>query len=421
MAKIEQDTPDTIPASGGQVTGYDFDLTVPLIRKSKPERRIYLDNNATTQVDAGVREAMVPYLEMDYGNPSSIHDMGKDAREAVEKARRQVAKLLNTQPRRIIFTGGGSEADNLALKGIAFARRDKGNHIITSGIEHPAILSTCKFLEELGYKITYLEVDEDGWLAPDRLRKAITDDTILVSVMMANNEVGTVLLIKELCNIAHERGVLFHTDAVQAVGKVKVDVQELDVDLLSLSGHKFHASKGVGALYVKKGIELKPLIHGGKQENKLRAGTENVPAIVGLGKAAELAIHTLGDSGKIAGLRDKLEEGIKQLVPDAKLNGHRENRLPNTLNLTLPGLRGESIVVAMGQHGIALSSGSACKSGSPEPTHVLIAMGKTEEEAHCSVRFSLSHETTEEDITETVAALAQVLEEKSIVRLMSCK
>jgi len=421
VAKIGQGTAGVIPPASRQVISRDFNSAMPLIRKSKPQKRIYLDNNATTQVADAVREAMIPYLETAYGNPSSIHDLGKDAWKAVEKARRQVAKLINAQPRRIIFTGGGSEADNLALKGVAFAQCDKGNHIITTSIEHPAILSTCKFLEKLGYKITYLEVDGDGWLLPDKLQKAITDDTILVSIMMANNEVGTILPIRELCTIAHEKGILFHTDAIQAVGKIKVDVQELDVDLLSLSAHKFYGPKGIGALYVRKGIKLESLIHGGKQEVGLRAGTENVPAIVGLGKAAELAVHAPHNSGRIKGLRDKLEEDIRKLLPNARLNGHPENRLPNTLSLTLPGFRGESIVLAMDQHGVSLSSGSACKSGSPEPTHVLIAMGRTEEEAHCAVRFSLSQDTTEEDINETVSVLAQVIEEKSIVRLTPCK
>ncbi|MFC1932749.1 IscS subfamily cysteine desulfurase [Chloroflexota bacterium] len=421
VVKIGQGTAGIHPVVNKQEDMCDFNIAMPLTRRSKPEKWIYLDNNATTRVADEVRQAMLPHLEMDYGNPSSIHYMGRDAREAMEKARRQVAKLINAQPRRIIFTSGGSEADNLALKGVAFAQRDNGNHIITTGIEHPAILSTCEFLERLGYRITYLEVDEDGWLVPDRLRKAITDDTILVSVMMANNEVGTILPIKELCNIAHERDILFHTDAVQAVGKIKVDVQGLDTDLLSLSGHKFHGPKGIGALYIKKGVRLESVIHGGKQEVGLRAGTENIPAIVGLGRAAELAAQAPRDSQKVERLRDKLEEEIKKLMPVVKLNGHRKNRLPNTLNLNLPGLRGESIVVAMDQHGISLSSGSACKSGSPEPTHVLLAMGRTDEEAHCSVRFSLSHDTTEEDIKETVSAFAQVLEEKSIVRLMPCR
>jgi len=382
VVKMGQRAAETHTVANKQEAVCDFNITMPLIRKSKPEKRIYLDNNATTQVADEVWQAMIPYLKMDYGNPSSIYNMGREAREAMEKARHQVAKLINAQPRRIIFTGGGSEADNLALKGVAFAQRDSGNHIITTRIEHPAILSTCDFLERLGYRITYLEVDKDGWLAPEKLQKAITDDTILVSIMMANNEVGTIMPIEELCNVAHERGILFHTDAVQAIGKIKVDVQKLDID---------------------------------------RAGTENVPAIVGMGKAAQLAAQAPLASQKIERLRDKLDEEIKKLMPDAKLNGHRENRLPNTLNLTLPGLRGESIVLAMDQHSISLSSGSACKSGSPEPTHVLLAMGRTEEEAHCSVRFSLSHYTTEEDITDTVSALVQVLEEKSIVRLMPCK
>ncbi|MFQ5824072.1 MAG: IscS subfamily cysteine desulfurase [bacterium] len=432
VVKIKQGTETTRRMVSKQVKACGPHLLFPQTPKRNTRKRIYLDNNATTRVADAVREAMLPYLETVHGNPSSIHGVGRDAREAVEQARRQMAKLINARPRRIIFTGGGSEADNLALKGVAFApldkhpagsgQCDKGNHIITTRIEHPAILSTCAFLEKLGYKITYLEVDQYGWLPPDLLREAIQDNTILVSIMMANNEVGTIMPIKELCAIAHERDILFHTDAVQAVGKIKVDVEDLGVDLLSISGHKFHAPKGIGALYVRKGVELEPIIHGGKQENGLRAGTENVPAIVGLGKAAELALQALRDSDKVKSLRDKLEEGIKNLVPEAKLNGHPENRLPNTLNLTLPELRGESLVVAMDQHGISLSSGSACKSGSPKPTHVLLAMGKTEEEAHCAVRLSLSHISTEKNIDETVSALAQILEEmETTVRFLPCK
>ncbi|HEY97488.1 MAG TPA: aminotransferase class V-fold PLP-dependent enzyme [Dehalococcoidia bacterium] len=389
--------------------------------RTEPRKQIYLDNNATTPVADAAREAMLPYLEAEYGNPSSIHAAGRDARVAVEKARRQVASLINTSPRRIVFTGGGSEADNLALVGIANARRDKGNHIITTAIEHPAVLNTAKFLEKSGFRITYLEVDGFGCLESEKLRAAISDETILVSIMLANNEVGTILPIRELCDIAHEKGILFHTDAVQAIGKIKVDVEELGVDLLSISGHKFGAPKGVGALYIRKGVEIEPLIHGGQQESGFRAGTENVPSIVGLGKAAELAGQTWQKGRRIEALRDRLEEGIKKLVPYARLNGHPVSRLPNTLNMTLPELRGESIVIAMDRHGIALSSGSACKSGSPEPTHVLLAMGRTEEEAHCSVRFSLSHNTTKKDIDDTIAALKQVLEEKDTVRLIPCK
>ena len=421
VQKVESGTDEICCLVNRQVLDYHSNLANAQEPRIKLKGRIYLDNNATTQVDDVVREAMMPYLSSDAGNPSSIHQTGKIAREALENARRQVAMLINAQPRRIVFTGGGSEADNLAIKGATFAMRDKGNHIITTTVEHPAVLGACEFLERYGYRVTYLDVDGDGWLDPEKLRNAITADTILVSIMMANNEVGTILPIKELSSICREKGILFHTDAVQAVGKIIVDIQDLSVDMLSLSGHKFHAPKGVGALYVRKGIELEPLIHGGKQEKGIRAGTENIPAIVGLGKAAELVTSALLNSERIRDLRDKLEEGIRNLVTDAVLNGHPENRLPNTLNLILPGLRGESIVIALDQHGISLSSGSACKSGSPEPTHVLIAMGRTKEQAHCSVRFSLSRYTTEEDIDYTVSALEQVLKEKDLVRLMPCK
>lgn len=421
VARVESGTTTTCNKVMKPIAVNIHSASKPALRRAKPGRRIYLDNNATTPVAGPVREAMQPYLDTSYGNPSSIHAAGREASEAIEAARRRVAGLINASPRRIIFTGGGSEADNLALKGVAFAWRGSGNHIITTTIEHPAVVNTCKSLEKMGFRITYLEVDSLGWVAPDKLWEAITDDTILVSIMLANNEVGTILPIKELCAIAHEKNVPFHTDAVQAIGKIEVDVQELGIDLLSISGHKFQAPKGVGALYVKKGVELEPLINGGSQEGGLRAGTENVPAIVGIGKAAELAEYTLQETERIKALRDRLEAGVRKLVPDARLNGHLDKRLPNTLNLTLPGLRGESIVIAMDQHGVALSSGSACKSGSPEPTHVLIAMGRTEQEAHCSVRFSLSSDTSEEDIDETLAILAKVLEEKNTVRLIPCK
>lgn len=422
VEKIEEGDEASAHRVNREVIACGPQLLTPKSMRGKPDKRIYLDNNATTCVADAVREAMLPYLEAAHGNPSSIHGAGRDAREAVERARRQVAKLINARPRSIVFTGGGSEADNLALKGVPFAHRDKGNHIITSTVEHPAVLGACKFLEQTGYEITYLDVDENGWLAPERLCEAITDETVLISIMMANNEVGTILPIKELCAIAHERGVLFHTDAVQMMGKLNVDVQDLGVDLMILSGHKFHAPKGIGALYVKKGVKLEPLIHGGKQESGLRAGTENVPAIVGFGKAAELALQAAKSSDRVAALRDKLEADIKGLVPGARLNGHPERRLPNTLNLTLPELRGESLVVALDQHGISLSSGSACKSGSPLPTHVLMAMGRSEKEAHCAVRFSLSHFTTEKDIEDTVLAMAQVLEDmETTVRFLPCK
>ncbi|MEE9466003.1 MAG: IscS subfamily cysteine desulfurase, partial [Candidatus Neomarinimicrobiota bacterium] len=388
----------------------------------KPARRIYLDNNATTRLSPQVRTAMLPYLETEYGNPSSIHRTGRDARDAVEHARRQVAGLLGCSPRRIVFTGGGSESVNLAVKGIAYAQSQERRHIITSAIEHPANLNTCKFLERQGFEVTYLGVDSTGLVSVGDLERVLREDTALVTIIMANNEVGTIQPIKALCAAAHARGTLFHTDAVQAVGKLPLDVAELDVDLLSLSGHKFHGPKGVGALYVKKGVHLEPLIHGGRQEQGLRAGTENVSALVGLGAAAELVRLEIGGVGQVAQLRDRLEQGIRELIPGAGLNGHPEHRLPNTLNLTLPGLRGESLVVALDQHGISLSSGSACKSGSPEPTHVLLAMGISAAEAHCSVRFSLSRETTAEDVQTTLAALATVLEElETTVRFLPCK
>jgi cysteine desulfurase NifS len=421
VVKLESGNETTRRTASCSIPTADTTLLRPKPRTA-PSRRIYLDNNATTQVAEAVREAMLPYLGAELGNPSSIHRTGRDARTALDQARGRVARLIGARPRRIVFTGGGSEADNLALKGIAFSLRRQGQHIITSTIEHPAVLQTCDFLAAMGYRVTYLGVDEHGVIDPAALASEITDETVLVSLMMANNEVGTIQPIKELCAVAHERGVLFHTDAVQAIGKIQVNVEELGVDLLSMSAHKFHGPKGIGALYIRKGVRLTPLVHGGKQESGLRAGTENVPAIVGMGKAAELAHGSARNSGELTRLRDKLEEGIRGFIPDATLNGHRDARLPNTVNLTLPGLRGESLVVALDQHGISLSSGSACKSGSPDPTHVLIAMGRTTDEAHCAVRFSLSHATTEDDIDETISLLAQVLEEmETTVRFLPCK
>ncbi|MDY6796753.1 MAG: IscS subfamily cysteine desulfurase [Actinomycetota bacterium] len=390
-------------------------------RRAGSTRRIYLDNNATTAVSSEVREAMLPYLGLSYGNPSSIHGEGKEARDALEKARRLLAGLINARPRGVIFTGGGSEADNLALKGVALALRHRGDHIITSAVEHPAVLNTCRFLESMGYRVSYLGVDEEGCISPTNLLEEITEHTILVSIMTANNEVGTILPVRELCRAAHSRDVLFHTDAVQAVGKIDVDVRSLDVDLLSISGHKMHGPKGVGALYVRKGVGLEPLIHGGRQEGGMRSGTENVPAIVGMGKAADLARRDLDGLERVKELRDKLESGLRELLPRARLNGHALSRLPNTLNMSLPGIRGESVVIAMDQHGISISSGSACKSGSPEPTHVLLAMGRSEAEAHSSIRFSLSIYNTAEDVEETLRALGEVLEEKDVVRLIPCK
>jgi cysteine desulfurase NifS len=390
-----------------------------------PTRRVYLDNNATTPVSDAVREAMLPFLGEKDGNPSSIHGGGRDAKSAVSRARRQLANLLGARASHLVFTGGGSEADNLALKGVAFARGHEGRHLITSRIEHPAILGAARFLETRGFDVTWLDCDPDGLVDPESLRRALRDDTILVSVMLANNEVGTIQPVRELAALAHERGALFHTDAVQAAGKIPVDVEELGVDLATVSGHKFHGPKGVGALFVRKGIELEPLVHGGKQEAGLRGGTENVPGIVGMGQAAEVAGQTVRQTSPGNGLttrRDRLQARLEKLVPGSRLNGHPEKRLPNTLNMTLPELRGEALVVALDRHGVSLSSGSACKAGSPDPTHVLLAMGRSADEAHCSVRFSLSHETTDEDIDHTIAALERVLEEtRTTVRFLPCK
>jgi cysteine desulfurase NifS len=422
VAKVAQGTEATHPRRTVELASCEAPAFGKLKLKRQGQRRIYLDNNATTYVADAVREAMLPYLDTHGGNPSSIHGAGRDAREAIDRARRQVARLINAKPKRIVFTGGGSEADNLALKGVAFLEGNRGKHIITTRVEHPAILAACSFLERAGFPVTYLDVDRDGWLDPQALEAALRPDTMLVSIMMANNEVGTILPIRELCEIAHAHDVLFHTDAVQAAGKIPVDVEALDVDMLSLSAHKFHGPKGIGALYVRKGVQLEPVIHGGKQEGGLRAGTENVPAIVGFGKAAELALQSLAGSEHLASLRDRLEQGVRRLVPDAQLNGHASRRLPNTVNLTLPELRGESLVVALDQQGISISSGSACKSGSPKPTHVLLAMGRSDAEAHCAIRLSLSHGTTEQDVDDTVEALEHVLEEmRTTVRFLPCK
>jgi cysteine desulfurase NifS len=388
----------------------------------KPSRFIYLDNNATTIPDPRVVEVVRRRLDGFAGNPSSIHAQGREAKEAVQEARRKVAKLVGTKPRRIVFTGGGSEANNLALKGAAFAREEEGRHLVTTTVEHPAVLDACSFLERRGFRVTYVGVDGEGRVSPDEIAAAMEGDTILVSVMLANNEVGTVQPVAEIAEVARAHGAWMHTDAVQAIGKIPVDVEGLGVDLLTLTGHKFHGPKGVGALFVRRGIELESLIHGGGQESGLRAGTENVPGIAGLGLAAELAGFALDQRDEIIRLRDKLERGIRGLLPEARLNGSKDHRLPNTLNLTLPDLRGESLVIALDQRGLALSSGSACKSGDPEPSHSLLAMGMSKEDAHCSIRVSLSRDTTEEEIDAALEVLRAVLQEmETTVRFLPCK
>jgi len=385
-------------------------------------KRIYLDHNATTAIDPEVKKVMQKFLEEGQGNPSSIYEEGKNARLAMESARRNVAHLLNCTARRITFTGGGSEANNLAIKGITLANWNTKRHIITSSIEHPSVLNTIRWLEKNGYKITYLPVDSTGIVDPNDLKKSISSETCLVSVMLANNETGSIQPIKELATITREYSLIFHTDAVQAAGKIPIDVVDLGVDLLTISGHKFYGPKGIGALFVRKGVKIESLIHGGSQENRLRAGTENVLAIVGLGKASDLGVQRLPEMKKIGQLRDKLERGIKDLVPEYKLNGHPKNRIPVTLNLTLPGMRGESIVLAMDQKGISLSSGSACRAGSPKPSHALLAMGLSEEDAHCSLRFSLGIHSTDAEIIRTLKCLSDVIKEsKNIIRFVPCR
>ncbi|HWO00354.1 MAG TPA: cysteine desulfurase NifS [Blastocatellia bacterium] len=378
--------------------------------------RIYLDNSATTAVAPEVIDAMLPYFSEEIGNAQSVHSFGQRAKAAVERARRQVADLINSSATEVVFVSGGTEADNLAVHGVAEAHRDHGRHIITTKIEHPAVLSTCESLEQAGFRVTYLPVSGRGRVSVDDVRAAIGSDTILVSVMHANNETGTIQPIEELADVvatARERGAShlhFHTDAVQSVGKVAVDVKRLRVDLLSLSGHKIHGPKGVGALYVRKGVRLSKLMLGGHHERDRRAGTENVPGIVGLGCAAELARLQLGERQERMGeLRDYLERQIAADVSDVRVNGDAENRVPNVANLSFDGVDGESLLIALDLKGIAVSTGSACASGSLEPSHVLQAMALTREQIRGSLRFSLSAYTTREEIDCAVAAVAETV------------
>lgn len=372
--------------------------------------RIYLDNAATTPVDKRVLEAMLPYYSDVFGNPSSPYSYGQEAKKAIEEAREKVAKALGADSDEIYFTSGGSESDNWALKGVAYALKDKGNHIITTEIEHHAVLNTCRYLEKEGFKVTYLPVDEYGLVKPEDLKKAITDKTILVSIMFANNEIGTIEPIEELVKIAHEKNVYFHTDAVQAVGNIPIDVKKLDVDLLSLSAHKIYGPKGVGALYIKKGVKIHSLIQGGTQERNRRAGTENVPGIVGLGEAIELITKDLDSHiNKLTFLRDKLINGILEKIPYARLNGHPTKRLPGNVNVSFEFIDGESLILNLDMAGICASSGSACTSGSLEPSHVLLAIGRSRELARGSLRLTIGKDNTEEDIDKVLEVLPQII------------
>ena len=374
-------------------------------------KNIYMDNSATTPVKTQVLEEMLPYFSEKFGNPSSIYSLGSASKVAVENSRGKVAKVLGAQSKEIFFTGSGSESDNWAIKGVAYNHRKKGNHIITTKIEHHAVLHTCEYLEKQGFEVTYLDVDEFGMIKLEELENAITDKTILISIIFANNEIGTIQPIKEIGEIAKKHNVLFHTDAVQAIGHVKIDVNELNIDLLSLSAHKFYGPKGIGVLYIKQGVKLDSLISGGGQERNKRAGTENVPSIVGLGKAIELAYENIEEHNeRLFELRERLINKIEATIPYVKLNGHRTERLPGNVNFCFEFIEGESLLLSLDLVGIAGSSGSACTSGTLDPSHVLLAIGLPHEIAHGSLRLSLGDFNTVEEIDYVVKELAEIVE-----------
>jgi len=371
---------------------------------------IYLDYSSTSPTAPEVLEAMLPYLKEGYGNPSSIYRLAQEAREAVDSSREEVADLLGAHPSEIYFTGGGTEANNWAIKGIAFASKKKENHLITSKIEHHSVLRVCQYLETLGFRVTYVDVDKYGVVDTDQIVDSITRETALITIMYANNEVGTIQPVNEIAKLAKEKGVPFHTDAVQVVGKVPVDVAELSADLLSISGHKFYGPKGIGVLYIRRGTKLHPLLHGGHHEGGMRAGTENVPGIVGLGRASQLAREGIKEEERIKRLRNRLWEGLSSRIDDLLLNGHPVKRLAGTLNVCVKYVEGESMLLHLDMEGIAASSGSACTSGSLEPSHVLTAMGIPPEVAHGSIRFSLGKETTQDEIERVIEVLPPIVE-----------
>lgn len=373
-------------------------------------RHVYLDHTATTPVHPDVVTAMHQVLEITFGNPSSLHAFGREAKQHLEDARIKVANLIGALPEEIVFTSGGTEADNLAILGIAYAHQREGNHIITSSIEHHAVLDTCKALSQNGFDVTFLPVDSDGFVNPDDVRKAVRRETILITIMHANNEIGTIEPIEEIARIARGNGVIFHTDAVQTTGHMPVDVEQLGVDLLSLSAHKFYGPKGVGALYVRKGIRLVPILHGGGQEGNRRAGTENIPGTVGLGKAAEIAARELESQGaSIQKLRDRLIKGIHERVPDVKLNGHPVKRLPQNAHFSFARVDGGSLLRSLDLQGIAASAGSACSSGALHPSHVLLAIGLPIDLASTSLRLTLGRANTEDDIDYCLEVLPEIV------------
>lgn len=372
---------------------------------------VYLDNAATTSTRPEVVEAMLPYFTENFGNPSSVYDFAAKNKKAVNDSRQHIADALHTDMRDVYFTAGGTEADNWALIAAAEAYEEKGKHIITSKIEHHAILHTCDYLKKRGFEITYIDVDEQGILCMDRLKEAIRPDTILISVMFANNEIGTVQPVKEIGALAKQHGILFHTDAVQAFGQLPIDVDEMNIDMLSASAHKLNGPKGIGFLYIRKGLKLRSFIHGGAQERKRRAGTENVPGIVGFGTAVSIAVQTMEErTRKETEMRDYLIEKIEKNIPYCRLNGHRTKRLPNNVNFSFQFVEGESLLIMLDMEGICASSGSACTSGSLDPSHVLLAIGLPHEIAHGSLRMTLSEETTKEDVDYVVDKLTGIVE-----------
>ena len=374
-------------------------------------RKIYMDNAATTPMKSEVIDAMIPVFKNDFGNPSSVYKLGRDAKKLLEESREIVAKAIGAQGKELYFTSGGSESDNWAIKGVAHANKAKGNHIITTKMEHHAVLHPCQYLEKNGYEVTYLDVDEYGMVKIDELEKAIKKETILITIIFANNEVGTIQPVKEIGRIARENGVLFHTDAVQAIGNIEVDVEELNIDLLSMTAHKIYGPKGIGALYVRKGVKITPLIHGGSQEKRRRAGTENIPSIVGFAKAIELATENLEEhTKKLLSLRDKLIHDIREKISHVKLNGHPEKRHPGNVNFSFEFIEGESLLLSLDMLGISASSGSACTSGSLDPSHVLLCMGLPHEKAHGSLRLSLGDFNEEEDIDYVVDQLVPIVD-----------
>lgn len=373
---------------------------------------IYLDNAATTRTAPEVLEAMLPFYTEDYGNPGGIYSLGMAGRKAVNQARRIIAGAIGAGQEEIYFTAGGTESDNWALRAAAEGCREKGRHIVTTGIEHHAVLNTCRYLEGQGFEVTYLGVEEDGLVDPEALRAAIRPDTIMVSVMLANNEIGVIEPVKQLCAIARERGVLFHTDAVQAFGQIPVNVGELGIDMLSASAHKLNGPKGVGMLYVRNGVKLPPFIHGGAQERGRRAGTENVPGIVGFGAAAARAVRIMEEKAQQeTQLRDYLIRRIESEIPHCRLNGHRQRRLPGNASFSFAGVEGESVLIRLDMEGICASSGSACTSAAQEPSHVLLAIGRTAEEARGSLRLTLSEENTREELDTVVESLKAIIGE----------